>query len=260
MFLSRHNFTKKGDIFEDSVLKIGLRIGIARLLGTKESDKKGKCAQMCTSKTIPHFAERLCVTAEELWSLRQQQSAALPLTPTQFYIKCCIPIFEKRQHLLRVVAWTYPLLKFKTTTSCIAAKHVDKCFKVASCLQFNCQSEQHTHGYSKPIFGQAKIIASPTSRSLKISAWRCDLFHRVFNKKWRGFQVSILSLKKAEFICTFEAQCVGQVNPWARAKRAKVNFLTIFESCVNETSQIHAFPEGTKTSGFQSTISRTPLL
>ena len=188
-------------------------------------------------------------------------SAALPLTPTQFYIKCCIPIFEKRQHLLRVVAWTYPLLKFKTTTSCIAAKHVDKCFKVASCLQFNCQSEQHTHGYSKPIFGQAKIIASPTSRSLKISAWRCDLFHRVFNKKWRVFQVSILSLKKAEFICTFEVQCVGQVNPWARAKRAKVNFLTIFESCVNETSQIHAFfPEGTKTSGFQSTISRTPLL
>ena len=151
---------------------------------------------MCTSKTIPHFAERLCVTAEELWSLRQQQqSAALPLTPTQFYIKCCIPIFEKRQHLLRVVAWTYPLLKFKTTTSCIAAKHVDKCFKVASCLQFNCQSEQHTHGYSKPIFGQAKIIASPTSRSLKISAWRCDLFHRVFNKKWRVFQVSNLSSK-----------------------------------------------------------------
>ena len=42
-------------------------------------------------------------------------SAALPLTPTQFYIKCCIPIFEKATPVGGEGRITYPLLKFKTT-------------------------------------------------------------------------------------------------------------------------------------------------
>ena len=43
-------------------------------------------------------------------------SAALPLTPTQFYIKCCIPIFEKEEATpVGEGRITYPLLKFKTT-------------------------------------------------------------------------------------------------------------------------------------------------
>ena len=108
---SEYSINTKNKIMSKKNLQNDVGNHIVRFLGTLCLWKKShKCTDV-QFKNQPPFrvvrnGRRIMIFA----------SAALPLTPTQFYIKCCIPIFEKEEATpVGEGRITYPLLKFKTT-------------------------------------------------------------------------------------------------------------------------------------------------
>ena len=148
---------------------------------------------------------------------------------------------------------------------------MDKCFKVASCL--GCSStvnRNSTHGYSKSIFGQAKISKShvTVTKNLRVTIWPF-YDNSSIKKHWFSYKFFFsnfgakIQISWNQNVTTFSA----------KNKHSTIIFLKVAISFyrwflgpfwanfrLENYITLKKWPKATRTSGFQSTISKAPKL